>query len=68
MKIRLKHNLPISRKEGAIENRTFDVIRYARNSSGSWLYWFIGDTGGECGAYPREVDVIHEDKDEKEDE
>ena len=61
MKIKLIVDLPICKEEGGKKGRVFEVIRDTmdlRGKSAQRLYYFIGDAGSECGAYPREVEVI----------
>jgi len=61
MKIKLKIDLPIPKENGAFKDKTFEVVRDTmdqRGREGLKLYYFIGDTGNECGAYPIEVELI----------
>ena len=57
MRIRLKCDLPIEVKHGAMKGRVFKVAK--RDGSG---YWFDGDAGELCKAWRREVEVLPDEK------
>ena len=63
MKMKLLIDLPINKKHGAKKGAIFEVVRDTMDAEDKLkLYFFIGLDGSECGAFPREVEIINEEK------
>ncbi|WP_156503647.1 hypothetical protein [Pseudoalteromonas gelatinilytica] len=58
LKIKLIVDLPIDAKHGAIKGAEFEVTSVSVRRQK--LHYFIGKTGEECGAFPREFEIIQD--------
>ncbi len=60
LRVRLKHDLPLSDTLGAVEGAEFDVVSIEQRSRGfrGLLYWFRVPDGRAFAAYGRECVVL----------